>query len=208
MTNRRLVRVLASLAAGSIGVAIGLYFGRFVAGPVALPFAASRQAIAFATGATWWAFIGLTGGFGLAFTAVRERRIRFVLVSLLGFVLGGALAAWLGLIGSSSRNAIWAELAAPLGGALAGLLVGLAARRQARSALMAIAGALALVMARPHLDALIPPPDWVALLAPGALIGAALAVLAPDPGDTRRSADPADVTRLQAHSVRQPPEDG
>ncbi len=208
MSDRLLIRMLASLAAGSIGVAIGLYFGRFVAGLAALPFAASRQAVPFATGAAWWALIGLAGSLGLAFTAVRRRRIRFVSVALVGFVLGGVLAAWLGQIGSSSRNAALTGLAAPLGGALAGLIVGLSARLQARSALLAIAGALALAIARPHLDALIPPPDWIALLAPGALIGAALAVLAPDQRDTRRSADPADVTRLQAHSARQPPSGG
>jgi len=183
MTNRRLVRIIASLAAGSIGVAIGLYFGRFIAGAVAFPFATSRQAIPFATGITWWAFIGLIGGLGLAFTAVSKRRIRFILVSLLGFALGGALAAWLGMIGSSNRNATLAGLAVLLGGALAGLLTGTSAQLGVRSVLMASVGALAMTLARPHLDALIPPSDWIALLAPGALIGAALAVLAPDNGD-------------------------
>jgi len=170
---------MVSLAAGSIGVAIGLYFGRFIAGAVALPFASSRQAIPLATGVTWWAFIGLIGGLGLAFTAVSERRVRFVLVSLLGFALGGAIAA-LPEANRLDRSSVLATLAVPLGGALAGLLTGISARLGVRSALAAIVGALAMLIAKPHLDALIPPSDWVALLAPGAMIGTALALLAPD----------------------------
>jgi len=177
--RNRLPRILLSLVVGSFGVAIGLYFGRFIAGGVGLLFASSRQALPLATSTTWWAFVGLLSGLGLAFSAVTQRRVRFVAVSVVGFAVGGAIAAW-PEISRLDRGTLQAALAVPLGGALAGLLAGLAARLKVRAVPMSIVGALATVVARPHLDALIPPPDWIALLVPGALLGAALAALMPD----------------------------
>jgi hypothetical protein len=189
MSNRRLIRTLASLAAGSIGVAAGLYFGRFVAagagGLLAIGSSAgtTRAAISLATSTAWWAFIGLIAGAGLAFTAVKTRRIQFAVITLVGFALAGALAAWLG----STPTAPLASVALPAGGALAGLLAGLAARLKVGSALMLFVGAAAMTLAGPHIDArgsAIPRPiaswalaDWLALLAPGALMGAALGYL-------------------------------
>ena len=198
MTNRRLVRIIASLAAGSIGVAIGLYLGWFAAAGLqaARIFATRNQlslgAIALITETVRWAFIGLIGGSGLAFTVVNQRRLVFILASILGFALGGALTALL-VFGNLNRNAASATLGVPLGGALAGLLSGLGARLGIRSVLMLIVTALAMVIGGLFIDprspGILPSPlrlgltDWIALLAPGALIGAALAVLAPDNGD-------------------------
>ncbi len=177
--RNRLPRILLSLVVGSFGVAIGLYGGRFVAGGVGLLFASSRQALPLATSTTWWAFVGLLGGLGLAFSAVSQRRVRFIVISVVGFALGGAIAAW-PEISHVDRGTIQAALAVPLGGALAGLLAGLAAQLKVRAVPLSIVGALATVVARPHLDTLIPPSDWIALLAPGALLGAALAAFLPD----------------------------
>ena len=187
--SNRLARIVLGTLVGSIGVGIGLYFGRFVAAAAALPFAASRQAIPLATGAAWWAFVGLIGGLGLAFAAVNRGRVLFVLVSIVGFALGGVIAA-LPEAGRVDRSAALSALAVPIGGGLAGLLIGLAARLKARSALMLIAGVAALAIAAPHIDprgSAIPRPigswqlsDWLALLAPGAIIGGTLAALAPE----------------------------
>lgn len=176
MTHRHLVRVLLAAVAGSIGVALGLYFGRFIAGAVAFPFASSRQAIPFVTGAAWWGIIGLLGGMALAFAVTKIGRLPFVAMTLVGFALGGVLAALLQSLSATSRDAALAGLGAPLGGALAGLLAGLGARLGARSVATLLAGALAMWIARPHFD-FIPPSDLLALLAPGAILGAALAAL-------------------------------
>lgn len=187
--RHRLPRILLSLVVGSFGIAIGLYFGRFSAGGVGLLFASSRQALPLATSTTWWAFVGLLGGLGLAFSAVRQRRARFVAVSVVGFALGGAIAA-LPEMSRIDRSTALAALAMPLGGALAGLLAGLAAQLRVRSALILVVGVVAMAIARPHIDprgSAIPRPieswtlsDWIALLVPGALLGGALAALTPD----------------------------
>ena len=181
--NNRLVRIVLSLVVGSVAVAIGLYFGRFIAAVVALPFASSRQAIPFATGITWWAFVGLIAGLGLAFAAMGRRRVRLILASVVGFGLGGALAVLLVTAGGANRASALIALATPLGGALAGLLIGWAAGSGARSSLMLIAGALAMAIATPHIGSVIPPSDWIALLLPGAIIGATLGAIAPLTGD-------------------------
>ena len=209
--NNRLVRIGLSLCLGSIAVALGLYFGRFAAAAVALPFASSRQALPFATGITWWAFVGLLAGLGLAFTAIGRRRARWTAMSVLGFGLGGALAAALVAAGSANRGSPLAALSLPLGGALAGLLLGLAAGLKIRSIALLIAGALAMWIAAPHIGSPLPPRslmdvlisaiaggsagdaansaalagNTLSLLAPGALIGATLAALAPEAGDDR-----------------------
>ena len=206
--NNRLVRIVLSLCLGAIAVALGLYFGRFAAAAVALPFASSRQALPFATGITWWAFVGLLAGVGLAFTAIGRRRARWMVVSVLGFGLGGALAAAL-VAASANRGSPLATLSLPLGGALAGLLLGLAAGLKVRSSVMLIAGALAMWIAAPHIGSPFPPRslmdvlisaiaggsagnaansaalagNTLSLLAPGALIGATLAALAPAAAD-------------------------
>jgi len=212
---RRLVRLVVSLVSGSISVAIGLYFGRFIAGVAALPFASSRQAIPFATGISWWAFVGLIAGLALAFTALSRSRVRFIAISLLGFALGGGLAALLAMTGSADRNAIAATLAVPLGGALAGLLMGVSARLGVRSVIVAIVGALAMAIAAPHIAGSALPPrslfdvllslitgstarsaadagavaaNTFSLLVPGALIGAVLAALAPSEAGRSTSA--------------------
>jgi hypothetical protein len=65
-----------------------------------------------------------------------------------------------------------------LGGALAGLLVGLAAGLGIRAVALLIVGAAAMLIAAPQIGPALPAPDVIALLAPGALIGAALAILA------------------------------
>ncbi|HLF25632.1 MAG TPA: hypothetical protein VJG32_04800 [Anaerolineae bacterium] len=184
--SNRLARMVLSLVVGSIGVAIGLYFGRFIAGGVGLLFASSRQAIPIATSTAWWAFIGLIGGLALAFSAVRKHRVLLVLASIVGFALGGAIAA-LPEASRIDRSALLATLAVWLGGALAGLLLGLGARLGVRALVLAAAGALAMFLARSHLEALIPPSDVFALLAPGALLGVVLAALAPE----RAAAPPA-----------------
>lgn len=177
--NRQLIRFALCVVVGAIAVGIGLYFGRFIAGAAAFPFASSRQAISFVTGIVWWAFIGVMLGLGLALTGATERRARLVLLTVLGFALGGALAAWLGSMGSADRNATLTTLSAPLGGVVAGLLMGWGARLGLRALAMAVVAGVAMLIARPHLEALIPPSDVLALLIPGVLIGAALAALAP-----------------------------
>jgi hypothetical protein len=180
--NTRIARIVLSLIVGSIGVAIGLYFGRFPAGGVGFLFRSSLQAISLATGVTWWAFIGLIGGLGLALSTLNKRRVRFVALSVVGFAAGGALAALL-VSSSADRTAATATLAVPLGGALAGLVMGLSAGLGSRSVLILIVGALAMAIGGPYIDprsSAIPPFDVIALLAPGALIGAALAAWAPD----------------------------
>ncbi len=178
--NHRLVRIVLSLIAGSICVAIGLYFGRFIAGGVGFLVASSRQAIPFATGITWWAFTGLIAGVGLTFTAVRKRRFRVFVASFVGFALGGALAVVLATAAGGDRNSVVIVLAVPLGGALAGLLMGVSAELGARVVVMMLAGAAALWIAAPQIGSVIPPSDWISLLAPGAIIGAVLAALAKD----------------------------
>jgi hypothetical protein len=183
--NSRILKIVLSLVVGAVGVAIGLYFGRFVSAPAGLLFASSRQAIPLATGITGWAFIGFIGGLGLAFTAVSRHRARFVLVSILGFALGGLLAALPEAIGRADRNSTLAVLALPLGGALAGLLLGLGAQLRTQALLTLIAGAAAMAIGGPFIgpqSSVIPPADWVALLLPGAIIGATVAVLAPVDG--------------------------
>jgi len=184
--GNRLVRIGLSLIVGSVAVAIGLYFGRFVAAAAALPFASSRQAISFATSIAWWVFIGLIAGVGLALTAVSRYRFRLVLVAVVGFGLGGALAALIAGAAGADRNSALITLAMPIGGALAGTIIGLGAGLRARSAVTLIAGAVALWIAAPHIGSVIPPSDWIGLLAPGAILGAALAALAPnDDGATQ-----------------------
>ena len=177
--GNRLVRIVLSLIVGSVAVAIGLYFGRFVAAVAALPFASSRQALPFATGITWWMFIGLLAGVGLALTAVSRKRVRLFLASVVGFGLGGALAALVARAAGATRNSARVAIAMPVGGALAGLLLGLGMGLRARSVVVLIAGAVALWIATPHIGSVIPPSDWIALLAPGAILGAVLAALAP-----------------------------
>ncbi len=182
--RNRVVKVLLSLVVGAVGMAIGLYFGRFV-GAVGVLFASSRQTSALVADTARWIFLGLIGGLGLAFTAVSRQRVRFVLVSLVGFALGGALASYL-VFSSAGRNTLQASLAVPVGGALAGLLLGLSARLGIRSVLMLVASALAMLIAGAYIDprgSVIPPSDWLSLLAPGALVGAVLAALVPEPGD-------------------------
>lgn len=180
--SHRLGRIALSTLVGAVAVAIGLYFGRFVAAAAALPFASSRQAIPLATGTTWWAFTGLIAGVGFALTAVSAHRIRVALVSILGFGLGGALAAVFTIASGADRapalTTLGAPLGGPLGGALAGLLVGLAAGLGIRAVALLIVGAAAMLIAAPQIGPALPAPDVIALLAPGALIGAALAILA------------------------------
>src|SRR3990172_4768649 len=82
--------------------------------------------------------------------------------------------------------------------ALPGLLLGLGARLDIRSALMLIVVALAMMIAGPFIDprssVMLPSPlrltlsDWLILLAPGALIGAILAALVPTGSDTSQTA--------------------
>jgi hypothetical protein len=184
--RNRLARAVLSLVAGSIGVAIGLYFGRFIAtavgGAVAIAASgtgASLATIALATSISWWAFIGLAGGLAWAFSALKRRRLLFVVISVAGFALGGLIAA-LPEMNRADRASALAALAAPVGGALAGLLIGLAARLRIRSALMPAVGAAAMAIAGPQIGSVLPSPNWIALLAPGALVGAALSALAPD----------------------------
>jgi len=180
--NTRVARIVLSVIVGSIGVAIGLYFGRFPAGGVGFLFRSSLQAISLATGITWWAFVGLIGGLGLALSALSRHRVRFVMLTVIGFAAGGALAALL-VSSSADRTAATATLAVPLGGALAGLVMGLSARMGVGAVLMLIVGALAMTIGGPYIDprsSAIPPFDVIALLVPGALIGAVLAALAPD----------------------------
>lgn len=183
--SRRVGRIVLSIVVGSFGVAIGLYFGRFPAGALGFLFRSSLQTITFATAITWWAFTGLIGGLGLAFTAMSTHRIRFVILTTLGFGAAGALVALL-VSSSSSRDAALATLAVPAGGALAGLVMGLAARLRVKAVLILIAGALALAIGGPYIDprsSAIPPVNLVALLVPGALIGGALAAFAPERTD-------------------------
>ncbi|HKZ84741.1 MAG TPA: hypothetical protein VJ793_13885 [Anaerolineae bacterium] len=203
--RNRLSRIVLSLVVGSIVVAIGLYLGWFIAiglqaartlsGSVrAQP---SRETVALVTDVTRWTFLGLTTGLGLAFAALHKHRVRFLLASIAGFALGGALASWL-VVTSLDRAAPAATLALPLGGALAGLLLGLGARLDIRSALMLIVVALAMMIAGPFIDprssVMLPSPlrltlsDWLILLAPGALIGAILAALVPTGSDTSQTA--------------------
>lgn len=203
--NKRVSRIVLSLVLGSIGVAAGLYLGWFVA--VGLQVARtlsgsagaqpSRETVALVTDVTRWAFLGLTAGLGLAFAALHKRRVRFLLASIAGFALGGTLASWL-VVTSLDRAAPAATLALPLGGALAGLLLGLGARLDIRSALMLIVVALAMMIAGPFIDprssVILPSPlrltpgDWIILLTPGALIGAILAALVPNGSDTSQTA--------------------
>jgi hypothetical protein len=213
--SRRATRIVLSAVVGSIGVAIGLYFGRFIAGGVGVLFASSRGALPFATSIAWWAFIGLVGGAGLAVVAIGHRRIGFVAAALAGFALGGALAA-VPEASRLDRDAALAVLATPAGGALAGLLMGLSARLKTGVVLMIVAGALAMWIAQPFFD-LLPPRsildailsvlvgsgsstsassdagavalNTLLLFAPGALIGIALAALKPAmrPNDEHRS---------------------
>jgi hypothetical protein len=176
VTNRLLVRILLGIVAGAIGIALGLYFGRFLAGAIAFPFATLRQLLPFITGIAWWGLIGLLGGIAWALALFKRGRLRFLGITLLGFALGGALAALLGSLGASGRDPNLIGLAVPLGGALAGLAAGLAARLGARALITTLAGALAMWIARPHFD-FIPPADVLALLAPGGMLGAVLAIL-------------------------------
>ncbi len=178
--------IVLSLVLGSIGVAAGLYFGRFLAGGAGLPFATSYVALVITTGAVWWAFVGLAGGVGLAAGAMRSHRLRFVLISIVSFALGGVVAA-LPEAARADRASAFAWLAVASGGALAGLGIGLAAGLKARAVVTMLAGALAMFVARPYF-ALIPPSDPIALLAPGALIGAILAALVPNGSDTSQTA--------------------
>jgi len=186
MTNRRPVTVLLCLAAGSIAVAAGLYFGRFIAlgaGSLVVMGAsgqgASLNAISLITGIAWWAFMGLIAAPSLGYSALsKPHRLRFVWMTILGFALGGLLAALLGQAGIAGRDTLLSNAAVPLGGALAGLLMGFGARLGVRAAILAIALAVAMLIARPLL-ALIPPSDLVVLLAPGAIAGATLAALTP-----------------------------
>lgn len=177
--NRRVVQILLSIITGSIGVAFGLYFGRFVSVALAFPFASSRQALNLVTTISWWASIGLSGGLGLAFTAINNRRARFVVGTLLSFALSGMLAAVVSAAGEANRDLTLSSLAIPVAGALSGLLVGLLAGLKARALTMLIVGGLAMAIAAPHIGSFIPPSDILALLLPGALIGMALAVLSP-----------------------------
>lgn len=178
--NPRYARILYSIAGGSIGVAVGLYFGRFIAGGAAFPFRSSLQTIQLVTSTAWWATIGLTGGLGLAFTAIRRKRFRFVISSVLSFALGGICAALLVQAAAGDRASSLPGLAIPLAGALSGLLIGLAAGLKSRALTMLIVGALALAIAAPHIGAPFPPNDIPALIVPGALLGMALAVLSYD----------------------------
>jgi hypothetical protein len=184
--NKRVSRIVLSLVLGSIGVAAGLYFGRFLAGGAGLPFATSYVALVITTGAVWWAFVGLTGGVGLAAGAVRSHRLRFVSISMASFALGGVVAA-LPEVARADRASTLALMAIPLGGALAGLGIGLAAGMKERAVIMMLTGALAMFVARPYF-ALIPPSDPLALLAPGALIGVVLAALVSNVSDTSQTA--------------------
>lgn len=184
--NERAARILLSFVLGSIGVALGLYFGRFLAGGAGLPFATSYVALVITTGAVWWAFVGLTGSVGLAAGAVRSHRLRFVLNSIVSFALGGVVAA-LPEAARADRVSAFAWLAVTSGGALAGLGLGLGAGLKARAVVMMLAGALGMLVSRPYF-ALIPPSDLMALLAPGALMGAALAALVPNGSDTLQTA--------------------
>jgi len=204
--SSRVSRIVLSVVVGMVAVALGLYSGRFIALGVGLVFASSLQALALATSVTWWGFIGLINGVGLGFGALRRGRLRFILMSVLGFALGGVIAAVPGMNRMDRASAI-AVLATPVGGALAGLLIGLSVRLKAGVVLMVIAGALAMWIAQPFFE-LLPPRsildalltalvgsgsstpassdagtvalNTLLLLAPGALIGAALSAWMPD----------------------------
>jgi hypothetical protein len=193
--SNRLARIGLSAVVGSAGIAIGLYAGYFAAlgsqllrnltGGAQL----SREMVALVADVTRWLFLGLMIGLGLSLTAVTRRRILFGVASIVGFGLGGALASWL-VASNPNRSVAPATLAVPLGGALAGLLIGLSAQLRTRAALMLIIGAIAMAIGGPLIDprtsVVLPPPwrlalsEWIALLAPGAIIGIALAALAPE----------------------------
>lgn len=191
--NKRVSRVVWSAAAGAIGAGVGLYAG-WGAGPgvslllISANVPLSRETSALLIDSTRWLLLGLFVAVSLAVTAVRRNRARFVLLSVLGFALGGVVTSLL-VVSSANRAGVVPSLAVPVGGAVAGLLMGLGAGLRSRSLVMALAAAIALVVGAQFIDprssALLPPPqrlspaEWIALLVPGALIGAALAGLLP-----------------------------
>lgn len=195
--NTRITRIVLSLIVGSIGVAIGLYLGWLVAVGLQLVRVLtdsaggqpSREATALVTDVTRWVFLGLLCGLGLALTGVSRHRVRFVVFAILGFAAGGALASLL-VVTSLNRTSPAAMLGVPLGGAVAGLLLGFGARLGVRSVALLVVVAVALLIGGqfidPRSDFVLPSPlsltlaDWIALLVPGALIGAALAAWTPD----------------------------